>query len=191
MDQRLTERLNQLPEKMLDSNFLSGRGLGNEVRFWIFKYQPEHELGVRQYVDFLQNMFSKKHTHLKVVTINLLECLAGYLKERNFFDKVENMQKTKGDEFLLKALKGPLHMDKFAPYLLSAYKAEEQDIVLITGVGSVFPLIKAHDLLNSLHAPLGHKPLIMFYPGEYDGQHLCLFDKMKSKNYYRAFPLFP
>src|SRR5690606_19249807 len=105
MDQRLTERLNQLPEKMLDNNFLTGRGLGNEVRFWIFKYQPQAELEVRQYVQFLQSMFAKKHTHLKVMHINLLECLAGYLKKRDFLEKCEDMQKSKGDEALLKALK--------------------------------------------------------------------------------------
>lgn len=38
---------------------------------------------------------------------------------------------------------------------------------------------------------MGHTPLVMFYPGRYDGQSLCLFGKLKNDNYYRAFRLVP
>jgi hypothetical protein len=33
------------------------------------------------------------------------------------------------------------------------------------------------------------KPLVMFYPGRYDGQSLRLFSKLTDDNYYRAFSL--
>lgn len=191
MDQRLHERLNQIPDKILSAEFLSGQGLGNEIGFWIFDYEPEHELKVREYVEFLGNMLAKKHSHLKVVNINLLQCMVDYLAERNFVDKAIQMQKTKGDEALLKALKGPLHMDKFAPYLTGKYSATEQDIILISGVGSVWPVLRAHNLLNSLHSLLGHKPVVLFYPGQYNGQAMSLFGKIPSNNYYRAFKLVP
>ena len=82
-------------------------------------------------------------------------------------------------------------MDKFVPFLLKQYDVNRSDIIVMSGIGSVFPLLRAHNLLNSLHAELGHKPLIMFYPGKYDGQTLQLFDKLSSNNYYRAFKLIP
>ena len=82
----------------------------------------------------------EKHSQLKVVNINLLQAVVDYLAERNFIDKAIQMQKAKGDEALLKTLKGPLHMDKFAPHLVSKYATNAQDIVLMTGVGSVWPL---------------------------------------------------
>lgn len=189
MDQRLHERLNQIPKKILSSDFLSGQGLGNEIGFWIFDYEPEHELDVREYIEFLEGMLAKKHSYLKVVNINLLRCLVNYLADRNFVDKTIKMQKTKGNEALLKALQGPLHMDKFAPYLTTKYSATEQDITFITGVGSVWPLLRAHNLLNSLHSLLGHKPVVLFYPGQYNGQTMSLFGKIPSNNYYRAFRL--
>lgn len=191
MDQRLHERLNQIPDKILSPEFLSGKTLGGDLSFWIFDYEPEYELDVREYVEFLENMLAKKHSHLKVVNINLLKCMVDYLTERNFVDKAIQMQKTKGDEALLKALKGPLHMDKFAPYLTDKFSATEQDIILISGVGSVWPVLRAHNLLNSLHSLLGHKPVVLFYPGEYNGQAMSLFGKIPSNNYYRAFKLVP
>ena len=62
MDQKLNDRLNQIPGKILSSEFLSGQGLGNELGFWIFDYEPEHELDVREYILFLENMLAKKHS---------------------------------------------------------------------------------------------------------------------------------
>ena len=119
MSQTIHERLNQIPERILSTEFLTGQGLGNEIGFWIFDYAPEDELKVREYLHFLDGMLEKKHSQLKVVNINLLQAVVDYLAERNFIDKAIQMQKAKGDEALLKALKGPLHMDKFAPYLVS------------------------------------------------------------------------
>ena len=52
-------------------------------------------------------------------------------------------------------------------------------------------VLRAHNLLNKLHALLGHKPLVLFYPGHYSGQSLALFNKIPSNNYYRAFKLVP
>lgn len=191
MDQRLHDRLNQIPDKILSREFLSSQGLGNEIGFWIFDYEPEHELAVREYMAFLESMLERKHSHLKVASINLLSALVDYLGERNFIEKAIHLQKTKGDEALLKALKGPLHMDKFSPYLIAKYEAAERDFILISGVGSVWPLLRAHNLLNSLHSLLGHKPVVLFYPGKYTGQAMSLFGKITSNNYYRAFRLVP
>ncbi len=63
--------------------------------------------------------------------------------------------------------------------------------MLLSGVGSVWPLMRTHSLLNNLHPVMGNTPLVMFYPGKYDQKTLRLFGKIKSDNYYRAFRLIP
>lgn len=191
MDALLNERLNQIPAKILTDEFLKGQGLGNEIGFWIFDYQPESELQVREYVTFLEDMLAKKHAHLKVVHINLLSALIDYLGDRGFLEKAISLQQAKGDDALLSALKGPLHMDKFVPYLNDRYNADKANLVLMSGVGSVWPMIRAHNILNRLHSVLGHVPLVLFYPGYYDGQSMSLFGRIPSNNYYRAFKLVP
>lgn len=191
MNQQLQDRLNQIPDKILSEEFLKSQGLGNEIGFWIFDYAPEDELQVRQYLDFLKGLLDKKHSQLKVVHINLLQAMREYLDQRKFTAKATQMQIDKGDRALLKALSGPLHMDKFAPFLMEHYRADEHEMVLISGVGSVWPVLRAHNLLNKLHALLGHKPLVLFYPGHYSGQSLTLFNRIPSNNYYRAFKLVP
>ncbi len=190
-DDLLRARLNQVAEKISQPDFLAGQGLGNEIGFWIFDYAPEHELQVRAYLNFLPSLMARQHPDIKMAQVNLLEVLKDYLAERGFLDKAIAMQKSKGDAALLKALRGPLHMDKFAPYLLRHSLSHDPNIVLLSGVGSLWPMVRAHSLLNALHGPLGHKPLVLFYPGRYDGQTMSLFKRMESNNYYRAFALVP
>lgn len=191
MPQDIHERLNSIIKTITTKEFLNNQGLGNEIGFWIFDYKPSDEQIIREYFGILESTFSKNHPNLSLLNINLLDSVIAYLQEKKLLDKSIQMQATKGDDALFKALKAVLHMDKFVPFLLKQYDVNRSDIIVMSGIGSVFPLLRAHNLLNSLHAELGHKPLIMFYPGKYDGQTLQLFDKLSSNNYYRAFKLIP
>ena len=73
MNEQLQKRLNKIPDIVLSDDFLKKKGLGGDLCFWIFDYAPENELQVREYIAFLNNLLSAKHSHLNVVNINLLE----------------------------------------------------------------------------------------------------------------------
>lgn len=191
MSDRLTERLNAILPRVTSTEFLSGSGIGNEIAFYIFDYPPEDELRVREHVRFLVEHVPKQRPGLRVSHVNLLTLVVDYLKGRNLLDRSIKMQAEKGDEHLLKALAPILDAQKIAPVFAAAAKPDEHDLVLVTGVGSVWPVLRSHNLLNNLHALMGKTPLVMFYPGRYDGQSLRLFGKVKSNNYYRAFKLVP
>ena len=66
---------------------------------------------------------------------------------------------------------------------------QDYDLVLMDGVGSIWPLVRAHSLLNNLQPVMGDTPLVLYYPGNYDRQVLRLFGRVDSGNYYRAFRL--
>lgn len=191
MNQALQNRLNQITDKVLTEEFLTSQGLGNELGFWIFDYAPEDELQVRQNIALIEQSISKRNSSLRVINVNLLSALKAYLDERKHTEKAFQMQIKKGDAGLLKALEGPMHVDKLGPFLMDHYQLDRYDLIFISGVGSVWPLLRAHNLLNKFHALLGHKPLVVFYPGSYSGQDLSLFNKLISNNYYRAFKLMP
>ncbi len=99
------------------------------------------------------------------------------------------MQVTKGDNAVLGALKGPLKAANVARSFVDYIKPETKDLVLISGVGSAYPMIRLHNLLNNLHPIMDKTPLVFFYPGVYDGQSLRLFGILDDKPYYRAFRL--
>jgi hypothetical protein len=191
MSDSLNERLNKILLKITSDTFLEGTGIGNEISFYIFDYPPEDELEVRDSIQTLLDHIPKKKQGIRVKHINLFDFVADYLKSRNLLDKAIRMQREKGDEALKKALAGPLHESRLAAYFAEVVHPDSLDLVIISGVGGVWPLLRSHTLLNNLQAVMGRTPLVMFYPGRYDGQSLRLFGKIKSNNYYRAFKLVP
>ena len=62
-------------------------------------------------------------------------------------------------------------------------------IIILTGIGKCYGIVRGHTILNKLHSVVINNPLIMFYPGSYDGQSFKLFNKLENDNYYRAFRL--
>ena len=187
----LTERLNQILPKVTSDEFLSGSGIGNEIAFYLFDYPPEEELRVRDHIRFLLDHIPKQKPELRLAHVNLLDFVIDYLKERNLLDRSLKMQREKGDDALLRALQAPLNPERLAQRFGQIAQPDQHDLVLISGVGSVWPLLRSHNLLNNLHSVMGQTPLVMFYPGWYDGQRLRLFGKLQGNNYYRAFKLVP
>lgn len=191
MSDPLNERLNKILPRIITDEFLSGSGIGNEIAFYIFDYPPEDELRVRDFLRTLLDHMPKQRHGLRAKHVNLFDFVLDYLKHRNLLDKSVQMQKEDGDEALMKALAGPLHETKLASRFAKVAQPEQHDLVIISGIGSVWPLLRSHVLLNNLQPVMGKTPLVMFYPGRYDGQSLRLFGKLKNNNYYRAFKLVP
>jgi len=185
----LDERLNKILDKVTSDDFLGGQGLGNEVPFYAFDYLPQDEVKVREHVRFLQGAIIRRRPELKAAFINLFELMLDMLKDRNKLDQSIEMQAKKGDDYMLKALKAPLDAGKVAKELVDRYPPSEYGLLVINGVGSAYPLIRTHNLLNNLQPFMGQTPLVVFYPGLYDGQSLKLFGQLGEKPYYRAFRL--
>lgn len=183
------DRLNQILPKITSDDFLSRRGLGKEIAFFIFDYPPEEELRVRHHIKFLLDHIPKHKPKLKLAHVNLFDFLVDYLEAEGVLADSLKKQQHEGNAALLEALKGLLEEKAVASRFGSFVKPDDQDLILVSGVGSVFPMIRSHTLLNNLHSIVEHTPLVMFYPGKYNQKSLRLFDRIKSENYYRAFRL--
>lgn len=188
MSKELTDRLNELLPRLTSEDVLKGRGLGNDIPFYIFDYPPESELLVREHLQTVLTAIPQRCPELKIKHVNLLEFVRDYLAGRNLLEKSYELQGTKGDAALQKALTAPLHPDRLVKHFAELVQPEQQDLVLVSGVGSVWPVLRSHSLLNNLQPVMGHTPLVLFFPGRYDGQALRLFGQLKD-NYYRAFRL--
>jgi hypothetical protein len=187
----LSERLNKILPRIVSDEFLSGSGIGNEVAFYIFDYPPEDELRVRDFLRTLLHHIPLQRHEMRVKHIDLFDFMLDHLRSRNLLDKAIELQRTKGDQALKKALSGPLHESKLSAPFAAAAQPEEYDLIIASGAGLVWPLLRTHSLLNNLQPVMGSTPLLLFYPGRYDGQSLRLFGKLKNNNYYRAFKLVP
>lgn len=188
----LEDRLNQIIGRITSREFLDSKGLGNEIGFWIFDYPPDREMDVR---DFLAGTvlpaLAKKAPSVRAETVNLLTLVSEILEERNLLEKAMAMQQAKGDDAALAALRSVLKEDKLAQKIAEQYDIANLDLLIVTGVGSVYPMLRTHTLLSALHPIMGNTPLLMFFPGKYDGHSLRLFNTLSEDHYYRAFRLIP
>jgi hypothetical protein len=119
----------------------------------------------------LDHIPKQKHG-LRVKHVNLFDFVLDYLKSRKLLDKAIQMQREKGDRLLKNALAGPLHESKLGALFAEAARPDQHDLVIVSGVGTVWPLFRTHSLLNNLHPVMGKTPLVVFYPGRYDGSRL-------------------
>ena len=191
--QELAERLDAIRERLDNDDFLNNRGLGNEIGFYIFDYPPQFELMVRDYLALLVGRMAKLGR--RFVHLNLFDEMLAMLQERELLDKAFELEKKKGIDELAKALKGPLEQGRVAQHLVKKMDPSAQEFVLLSGLGQCWPLLRGHSLLNALHAHMGETPLVLFYPGRYNGLELYPFDldtaEVAPANYYRAFQLVP
>lgn len=186
------ERLNQILPRLTSRDFLDSKGLGNEIGFWIFDYPPDRELDMRSFLSStVLPALTKQVPALRADTIDLLQLVTGLLEERNLLDKAMDMQLNKGDDSTLVALRSVLKEDKIAQKIAAQHDIANLDLLILTGVGSVYPMLRTHTLLSALHPIMGNTPLLVFFPGRYDGHSLRLFNTLTEDHYYRAFRLVP
>jgi len=190
---KVLKDLDTLEERIKKPEFRRNKGLGNEVGYYIFHYEPKYELAVRKGIKSLQEKVNNGNFDFIIVNFDLYELLIDLLSKNNFLEKCFKMEKEKGFTTLVKELNKFLRIDseqKDGPVIKYIRdNTVPNSVVFITGIGKCYPVIFSHDILNNLHAVIDTVPVIIFYPGNYNGQQLSLFNIVTNKNYYRAFPL--
>ena len=187
----LSKRLDLIEQKILDTNFRTGRGTVGEVNFWIFDYDPTDEMAVRNHIEFLISRINSKHDDVRIVGFDLYKLMIEVLCEKGYLDKVIQMEESKDSNAIINPIKKTLRLTQDGDLIIAKILENivpKQDVVFLTGVGKAWPIIRSHTILNNLHARVDKNPLVMFFPGEYTSE-LKLFGEITDDNYYRAFKL--
>jgi hypothetical protein len=160
--------------------------LSNEVGIHVFCYDPADELIVRDYIERLVNNVSDD---FRVVERDMYNIFLEILSDMGILDEVEKMEKENGKEFLLNELQQIADVGAFLEKMDYEPHERGKDILFLTGVGKVYPFMRSHIMLNAMQKMFADIPVLMFYPGSFNGQDLNLFEKFFDGNYYRAFNL--
>lgn len=182
---KIEERIDKLRQEIERPNFLTKKQRGGEIPYWVFDYPAEKELLIRESVDKLVSQLKSKGIVLK--NINLYDLALEVIMEKVPFTKIQEYEKKEGSEKLLIKLRTLLNINALNSKIQNQIE-ENDNVVILTGVGNAWPLIRAHVILNNTQSFI-EKPLIVFYPGMWDKNTFQLFGKFKDANYYRAFRL--
>ena len=106
-------------------------------------------------------------------------------------EKTFEYEKKKGAKYVNSVIQKTLAISSNSDLIVKYIREhiEENKIIIITGMGKCYGIVRGHTILNNLHSIITNNPVIMLYPGIYDGQSFKLFKILDNDNYYRAFQL--
>lgn len=185
------ERLDKIWDRISDEDFLANRGVANEVRYYVFDYEPCDELIIREKIKSLKKQNNPEADGFQIVEYDLYDMIIQILEEKGYLEKCIKFEEQKGMEYLYTAVTKMLRLTNDDNLIVNRIveNTPSNAVVFLTGVGKVFPFVRSHNVMNNLHQVLDNVPVVMFYPGTWNGQSLSLFGTITDGNYYRAFPL--
>lgn len=187
--EKLIENFKAIFDITSSKAFLNMEGLNGEVPFWIAPY----DIQLQDQADVELNHLINKLTNqgISVLVLDLFEISIQIIESSIGMDKMFLVERKKTKEKFKKALQSTLNLqERFIPLIEKNVKTLKPQILMLKGVGSVYPFIRSHNVLNNLQSAVTEIPTLMFFPGEYNGKALNLFGDFKDDNYYRAFNIF-
>lgn len=208
---------------MRSRRFRNGEDTGGEPANYIYAYLPEKELEVERRIPMLANRLQSmdpvdsNDSAPSVLIIDLYETVIRIMRDDDILESVigqeaemhggedasddsDEWPHLQEDDFY-QALAGMFDTDAgelkdaLAGQYQKAVAEQRAHIVFLTGIGHVYPYIRAHALLNLIQdiIPAG-TPVVLFFPGKYEKTAttvsvMRLFNTLAADNYYRAFSL--
>lgn len=185
------DKLDAIWDRISSRDFLENKGVANEVRYYVFDYETCDEPVMRQKIRDLIARNNPDADGFQIVEYDIYKMILSILEERGYLDKCIRFEKEKGREYLYNAIAKLLRLTTDNNLIVNRIveNTPENAVVFLTGIGKVYPFVRAHNVLNNLHQVFDKVPVVMFYPGNWNGQSLSLFGTISDGNYYRAFPL--
>ncbi|WP_125762721.1 DUF1788 domain-containing protein [Companilactobacillus hulinensis] len=186
-------KLEHLRDKIKNSDFQHSRGLSNEVSYYILAYDPKDEPTVSEDIINMKDQLNKETVGVDIIEFNVYKIMWELIDDMGIHDAVIDMESEDGIDYLAEQLNNAFEMtnsdNKFVKYMEAKLNGKTDVVVFVTGIGQIYPLIRAHKILNTMHQIISDIPVVLFYPGKYDGLSLSMFGEAKEDNYYRAFQI--
>lgn len=179
----IQERLDGLRSLIQEPDFLEGKGLSNEVNIRIFCYDASEEMIVQH---FIGQMTADPSISCRLIECNLYKTFLSVCDDLDITDAIPGMEEADGSIFLLEQLHAAIGVREMIEKIQYA-PHKTGDVLMITGVGDAFPFIRVHVLLEAFQPYFSDIPILVMYPGKFDGRQTKLFDRLQPNDYYRAF----
>lgn len=188
----IDDKLNKIESVITEKSFKENKGLGNEVGYYVFDYNPKYELLVRNHIEYLKRKINSSNKGIKIVEFDLYKIMIDILKEEGFLEICFEKEKEEGFLEMAESISECLGLDETNELNLVLTRIlesipEEDSVIFLTGVGKCYPIIRAHNILNNMHQVFDTMPVMLFFPGNYSGLELDIFGTVSDNNYYRAF----
>lgn len=86
------DRLDKIWDRISDEDFLANRGVANEVRYYVFDYEPCDELIMREKTKALKKQNNPDADGFQIVEYDLYELVIGILEEKDIWISALNLR---------------------------------------------------------------------------------------------------
>lgn len=181
-------------ELLSDKSFQDPRTGNLFFPAYIYTYPPANEYEIRDKIEQAVNNLARPSNYLNTLSINIYHELIGFLKSRVF------MKRSLLDQIIEKEKEDPnaasnwvkdqiknfiIHFEeKVEKHFADADK--NKAYLILYGFGSIFPYLRASELIKQTESLIKDFKVIVFFPGEYEDSYYSLFEILKDENTYRA-----
>ena len=190
----VSELFKHLSAVMSSERFLKMQGLNSDIPFFICPFPTKLKIEVGNMIPQLVKHLGKNG--IQVLNVNLYDLCLDELRDNGVLDQLLEVEPDSDKDYFLESMQSILDVETHViPAIQKKISAwEKVDILFLTGIGEVFPYIRAHNLLNNLQSAAKDFPSVLFFPGKYEhtleqGATLQLFDRLPSDKYYRAYDI--
>ena len=178
----INERLDELGALLASEDLRTGKGLMNEENIRIFDYSPEDEMAVRRFVKMIE---SNKSDYGDVKVFNLFDVFLDLCNDCASVKDIVAEEEYSGSEYILEIMQDFADNKSIVNKMLDL-GMNDAAVVVLTGLGEIYPIARLHLLLSALQPYRDSKAVVALYPGEFTGEQVKLFNKLAPSNYYRA-----
>ena len=170
-------------KKLISPDF--GKNLGGELPLFIQPVPAEKQFDVESQIKRLSTRLKKKG--IESVSINLYDLCMDILREADVLDAILESEAELEREDIISTLDSVLDIKTaIIPKIKEVIVENQPQYAFISGVGSVYPFVRSHGILNNIDELTGECNLILFFPGDYNNLQLKLFGIISDENYYRG-----
>ena len=182
----IKQELDRIKDRISDPSFLANKGLSNEVGIHVFCYDPKEELVVQ---DCIRRLKTESNTPYRIIERDLYEIFLSLLEDKRVLRSVPSLEDRREKDYLLSQLQKIATPGALLARMNYSPHVKGQDVLFMTGIGKIHPFMRSHKMLDSMQSLFEDIPIVMFYPGSFNGQSLNLFNEFLDGHYYRAFNL--
>jgi len=192
--------LEELYDKLCSEEF---KNTENDIfyNFFIYQYPPQEEYAMRKKIEAFKAQLIRPVNYVDVLTIDLFKEFCNFLDGQAFGKKhpsyLKYMLEKDGNDHdaVTASLTNKANSPQFYQYLherimrhISIDDDKLRPYVFLYGIGSIYPYLRTSHLLANYeqYNKSNRYKIIVFYPGEKEGNTFRLFNRVDDQHTYRA-----
>ena len=169
--------------KLISPDF--GKNLGGELPLFIQPVPAEKQFFVESEIKRLSTRLKKKG--VESVSINLYDLCMDILRDADVLNVILASEADLERKEILSTIDSVLDIKSVViPKIKEIVEESRPKYAFISGVGSIYPFVRSHNILNNIDELAGECNLILFFPGDYNNHQLMLFCGISDENHYRG-----